>query len=106
VFYCWLVIGDACGLSGRGSILHVAFEASAESILDEFGCHSSLSISFEGWDLTEGAHLVTNVAIIVNGEVWHDSGSISTVFYQSSVEWQVGCGETFNIEVMAPNESM
>ncbi len=86
-------------------VLHVAFEASAESILDGFGCHSSLSISFEGLDLTGGAHLVTNVVLIVNGEVWHDSGSISTVFYQSSVEWQAGCGEAFDIEVMATNES-
>jgi len=37
--------------------------------------------------------------------VWHDSGTISMVNYQNSVSRQVGCGQTFNIQVTATNKS-
>ena len=85
-------------------VLLVSFAASAESVSDESGCRSTLMISFDGRDLTDGDYLVTQVIVEVNGEVWHDSSSISTVHYQNSVGGQVGCGETFNIEVTANNE--
>jgi len=40
----------------------------------------------------------------VDGEVWGDSGPISTVLYQKDVGREEGCGETFYIEVTAENE--
>jgi len=45
------------------------------------------------------------VVLTVNGQVWHDSGTISMVNYQNSVSRQVGCGQTFNIQVTATNKS-
>ena len=84
-------------------VLIAGLEASAQSIRDELGCRSTLTISFTGQDITGGSYPVTNVVLIVNGQVWHDSGSISTVHYQNSVSRGVGCGETFNIEVTATN---
>lgn len=85
-------------------VLLVSFAAGAESVRDESGCRSTLMISFDGRDLTDGDCLVTQVIVEVNGELWHDSGTVSTVHYQNSVGGQVGCGETFNIEVIATNE--
>jgi hypothetical protein len=84
-------------------VLIAGLEASAQSIRDESGCRSTLTISFSGQDITGGSYPVTNVVLIVNGQVWHDSGSISTGYYQNSVSKGVGCGETFNIEVTATN---
>lgn len=86
-------------------VLYAGFEASAESVLHEPWCTSTLSIFFEAQDLTGGAYPVTEVILKVNGEVWYDSGTISTVLYQDSVSEEVGCGETFHIELRATNEN-
>jgi len=86
------------------SVLSAAFAASAKSVSDQSGCTSTLSISYDARDLTGGGFLVTSVVLKVNGVVWHDSGTISIEHYQNSVDRQVGCGETFNIEVTATNE--
>lgn len=85
-------------------VLAAGLEAVAESTLDESGCHSTLTITFTGQDLTEGSYLVTNAVLKVNGVEWHNSGTISTTYYEHSVSQQVGCGETFNIEVIATNQ--
>jgi hypothetical protein len=85
-------------------VLGVGLEASAQSVRDASGCRSTLTISFTGQDLTGGSYLVTNVVLKVNGVVWRDSGTISTTYYQNAVSQQVGCGETFNIEVIATNQ--
>ncbi len=85
-------------------VLQASLEAGARSIRDELGCRSTLTISFAGLDLTGGSYPVTNVVLKVNGTVWHDSGSISTTHYQNSVSREVGCGETFAIEVTVTNQ--
>jgi len=43
------------------------------------------------------------VVLKVNGVVWHNSGDIYTVHYQDFIQMQVGCGETFDIEVRVTN---
>ncbi|MCK4221376.1 MAG: hypothetical protein KAX25_00790, partial [Dehalococcoidia bacterium] len=99
----YYVAGEAA-LPPAKSVLSAAFAASAKSVSDQSGCTSTITISYSAQDLTGGGYLVTSVVLKVNGEVWHDSGSISTEHYQNSVGRQVGCGETFNIEVIATNE--
>lgn len=81
--------------------LHVYWEC------DWYECECvscTLTIDIEGEDLTGGDYLVTNVMLIVNGGVWHNSGLISTALYQKSIDTQVGCGEPFNVEVIVTNE--
>ena len=67
-------------------------------------CQLPCKLRFEGKDLTGGDYLVTNVKLKVNGGLWHNSGSISTVHDHNYVEHEVGCGETSDIEVIATNE--
>jgi len=86
------------------SVLQVSFAGSAKSVRDESGCRSTLTISYDARDLTGGDYLVASVVIKLNGEVWLDSGAVSIEHYHNSVTKQVGCGETFNIEVTAINE--
>ena len=46
--------------------------------------------------------MVTNVILKVNGEVWMDSGDISTQDYHNVVEKRnLSCGTTYNAEVIA-----
>lgn len=82
-------------------VLSADFEAEAERLEGELGC--MLRITFDAWDLTGGNIPVTNVVLKVNGEMWHDSGGISTEHYQNTVLIDVSCGETFEIEVTATN---
>jgi len=95
---------EACRAElAEAEVLQASLEASARSVRDESGCHSTLTISFAGQDLTEGSYPVTSVVLRVNGAVWHDSGVISATHYQNSASREVGCGETFTIEVTATN---
>jgi len=48
---------------------------------------------------------VTRVVLRVNGQVWHDSGSVSTTQYHQTVQKTVGCGETFSIAVTVNNST-
>ena len=66
-------------------------------------CSCTLTVSYSGVDLTGGSMKVARVVLEVNGEVWHDSGSISVVSYSNSNSRQVGCGGTFFIEVTVTN---
>jgi len=84
-------------------VLRVSLEASAQSIRDESRCTSTLTISFDGIDLTGGNYQVSRVVLTVNGQVWHDSGDISTVHYQNSVSRELDCGETLSMKVTATN---
>lgn len=86
-------------------VLRAEVHASTESFRNESGCRSTLTISYGAQDLTAGSYPVINVVLTVNGETWHDSGTISTVSYQNSVSREVGCGQTFNIQVAATNKN-
>jgi len=92
-------------LPPAGEVLRADASANAESLRDESGCRSTLTVSYSAQDLTGGSYPVTKVVITVNGQLWHDSGTISTVNYQNAVSKQVGCGQTFNIQVTATNNS-
>lgn len=83
--------------------LYAASAAGAQCTASGAECSCSLSISFDGKDLTAGDYPVTRVVLRVNGHVWHDSGSVSTTQYHQSVQRTVGCGETFSIEVTVNN---
>jgi len=63
----------------------------------------TLTIDFEGEDLTGGDYPVTNVVLVVNGVVWHNSGTISTVLYQNSVSKPVACDSFFDVFVEVTN---
>ena len=100
----YLATQDICRIEMvETEVLQASLEAGAQSIRDELGCRSTLTISFAGQDLSGGNYPVTNVVLKVNGTVWHNSGSISTTHYQSSVLSEAACGETFVIEVSATN---
>lgn len=86
-------------------VLRAEASANAKSLRDEKGCSSTLTISYSAQDLTGGSYPVIKVVLTVNGQVWHDSGTISTASYQNSVSKEVGCGQTFNIQVTATNKS-
>lgn len=86
-------------------VLRADASANAESLRDQSGCSSTLTISYNAQDLTAGSYPVTKVVLTVNGQPWHDSGTISQVTYQNAVTKQVGCGQTFSIQVTATNES-
>ena len=83
--------------------LYAAMAASAQSTSYGPECSSQLSISFDGKDLTNGDYPVIHVVLRVNGQVWHDSGSISETHYHRTEQRTVNCGQTFNIEVTVTN---
>ncbi|MFC1938893.1 hypothetical protein ACFLWM_01910 [Chloroflexota bacterium] len=83
--------------------LYSAMAANAQCTAAGPECSCQLSISFNGKDLTNGDYPVTHVVLRVNGQIWHDSGSISTTLYNHVEQRTVNCGETFNIEVTVNN---
>ena len=85
--------------------LYAAYAASAHCTASGPECSCSLSISFDGKDLTGGDYPVTKVVLQVNGQVWHDSGSVSTTHYHQTEHRTVNCGETFNM-VLTVNNSI
>ena len=86
-------------------VLRADASANAESLRDQSGCRSTLTVSYNAQDLTGGSYPVVRVVLTVNGQPWHDSGTISTVNYQNAVSKEVGCGQTFNIQVTATNKN-
>ena len=83
--------------------LKVSFAASAHSISDLTGCQSTVTISVQGLDLTEGTYPVSRVVLTVNDAIWLDSGDIAIISYDNAVSQEVGCGQTLAIEVTAVN---
>ena len=83
--------------------LYVSFDGRGQCTATQSFCSCNLSISIESKDLTGGSYPVTNVTLMVNSDVWHDSGSISETSYTKTIEKTVDCDKTFNIEVTATN---
>jgi hypothetical protein len=81
--------------------LRVGYECTCDQMARCLSC--TLTIDFEGEDLTSGDYPVTNVVLVVNEVVWHNSGPISTVLYQNSVSKPVGCDSFFDIFVEVTN---
>jgi hypothetical protein len=73
---------------------------SAQSVANG-GCESTIIITYSG-TLRGGTGLIeiTSVVLKVNGEVWADTGSVSYQGYSNVEEKAVGCGQTFNAEVI------
>ena len=86
-----------------GETLWAGFEAHAESWLDPPFCESFFDIFFEIYDLTEGAYPITRVILTLDGDIGHDSGSISEGYYSGSVGGEAECGQTIEIELVAMN---
>jgi len=83
--------------------LYGAMAASASCTSSGGECSCQLTVSVDAEDLTGGTYPVTSVVLAVNGQVWHDSGGISTTQYHQVVTKTVGCGATFNLELTAEN---
>jgi len=81
--------------------LTLPISISAESISDDSGCSSTIAISY-GATITgaEGIN-VTVVTLRVNGEIWAESGSVSTRDYENVVSRDVACGQDFYVIVEA-----
>ena len=78
-------------------VLYAYVKVSTKCICYDHECTCTLTIDFQGKNLTGGDYPVTNVVLKVNGVVWHDSGPISTVLYQKSVSETVGCDSFFDV---------
>jgi hypothetical protein len=85
------------------TVLQAAVAVSGESMSTGTGCTSTITITYDGTDLTGGDYPVTQVVLTVNGSVWDDSGSISQTQFHNVVSRSVGCGQTFNVSVSATN---
>jgi len=83
--------------------LYTSFEGEGQCTATQSSCSCNMVISIEGIDLTDGSYPVTSVTLTVNGENWHDSGSISETHYSKTVERSVACDAEFHIEVIATN---
>lgn len=73
----------------------------AQSVSDETGCRSTLTISYSATLISEADVTVTQVILKVNGDVWIDAGNLSTTDYHNVVEKPADCGQTFNAEIIA-----
>ncbi|MBE9506360.1 MAG: hypothetical protein IMY84_06030, partial [Chloroflexi bacterium] len=85
------------------TILQASVSVSGKSTQSGEECTSSITISYNGTDLTGGDYPVTRVVLTVNGSVWHDSGSISQTQYHHVESRSAACGQTFNISVAVTN---
>ncbi len=82
--------------------LDMPIAMSAESISDGSSCTSTITISYSA-TMTggEGLLTITSVVLKVNGEVWADSGGLlDTDDFHNVVSRQVGCGQTFDAELI------
>jgi len=85
-------------------VLYAYLHLSYECTCYDAECVSCiLTLYFEGEDLTGGDYPVTNVVLRVNGEVWYNSGSISTVLYTKSIDMQVDCDSFFDVFLEVTN---
>lgn len=86
-------------------VLSCFLEVEAQSVEDQFGCTSTLWVFFAAEDLTGGDYPVANVVLMLNGAPEFNSGTMSTVYYEKSMEFPADCGEPFHVEVIATNEN-
>ena len=63
-------------------------------------CQIQLFVEYQADDLTTPDNLMTNVVVKANGEVWDNSGTLSTDHYENEFMTLVDCGETYTIEVI------
>jgi hypothetical protein len=87
--------------------LYAAFMAQVQSTVTQEGCSSTLTVSFDGKDLTGGEYPITSVKLKVTGPSGtreYDSKPISNPDHHDTKSWSgLDCGETFNIEVTVTN---
>ncbi len=84
-------------------VLYVGVEVHAESTVVDTECYSNIMISFEAEDLTGGDYPLSNVILLVNGEIWYNSGFIQATNFHHYIESPADCGQTFDIIVTATN---
>lgn len=59
----------------------------------------TITANFYGQDITGGEYPVTNVVLKANGQVLHDSGTVSVIMYQNSASMSAVCGQTYDFEL-------
>ncbi|MFA5055052.1 MAG: hypothetical protein WC562_02620 [Dehalococcoidia bacterium] len=72
--------------------------------MDEQCVSCTISADFYGQDLTAGEYPVTNVMLKANGQVLHDSGTISETLYEGSASLSAVCGQSYNFELRVTND--
>jgi len=87
--------------------LYAAFMAQVQSIVNQQGCSSTLTVSFDGKDLTGGQYPITSVKLKVTGPGFtktYDSKPVQNPNHHDTKSWSgLACGQTFNIEVTVTN---
>lgn len=87
--------------------LYVAFAAEARSMSSNGKCSSTITISFDGKDLTGGDYPITSVILRVtgpDGTKSYDSKPISNPHHHDTKSLPgLDCGVNFNIEVIVTN---
>jgi hypothetical protein len=86
----------------RVAVLTTPLKLEAESVSDGYTCSSTITITYSA-TLTGGEGLLTIASVVlkVNGEVWADSGNLlQTDDFENVVSRGVGCGQTFNAELI------
>jgi hypothetical protein len=87
--------------------LYAAFMAQVQSIVTQQGCSSTLTVSFDGKDLTGGQYSITSVKLKVTGPGFtqtYDSKPVQNPNHHDTKSWSgLACGHTFNIEVTVTN---
>jgi hypothetical protein len=68
------------------------------------GCQMQLFIDLEAVDKTKPETPITNVVLKANGDVWYDSGPISTDRHEHEFSRLVGCGHIYTIDVIGTDE--
>jgi len=64
-------------------------------------CKVGLDIDYQVADLTATETPITHVVVTANGDVWFDSGTISTDWLEGSISKVVNCGSIYRIHVDA-----
>ena len=87
--------------------LYAAFMAEVHSTVNQQGCSSNITVSFDGKDLTGGEYPITSVELKVTGPGFtqkHDSKPVSNPEHHATKSWSgLACGQTFYIEVKVTN---
>ncbi|GAH80794.1 unnamed protein product, partial [marine sediment metagenome] len=85
------------------SLLGVSIEPVSETIEDESGCRSILTIGYGAVDLTGGGKPVSDVSLRVDGEELYPWSGTPTDHYQDSALLESGCSEVHVVQVTASN---
>ncbi|MFC1917096.1 hypothetical protein ACFLXH_00380 [Chloroflexota bacterium] len=86
----------------RVAVLNAPISMSAESYSNDSSCSSTITIAYSA-TITGGEGLLTIASVVlkVNGETWGNSGGLLvTDSFSNTVSRQVGCGQTFNAELI------